>query len=585
MNYIENFGLDFLLDDENGEAFISTVLSEGKPIIGYYGRPYVNAEYGWPQFIVRTDVNEEANTFTISGIDTHLSGVTQWTVSLLGIDLNSEDEDKLSRRVIVKRLEDGRGITVLNLVNADVLPSFMENDVITAQVVGFPEWIRYYRDEDAYAEDQPDMSDEKKFLLADGAMMPMGLLKNRNASNPDKNKDPHSDNYMMIRGTVNSVKPGLCKFGDHTFCSFWDVVINTDFGPLEIVHTSDMVEESDLDLIQVGSVVYGVFVLSGDVAIGKYENGFVMDEETHLSLFRYSITEGDPERLRYVLADNAQYSSEDSKRTVSGRDDIIDRIQHVNSLRSDNKVNVYKATVVSVDEGEENLPYGEGKRCLVLAYDDPNTYDSIAFLDTNEKGRITNIHISVNPRYRFQLDEEPQYESITDHWERPDSVAVPMINRAKFHNFLDDETSVESVVAVGDFQKLYQDQAKTLLDVVSVESDQEVLENVFGYVFAKAIESTYTLLLVLHRQANGKEDVSYCVDDAVNGVFVGGVENEVIDKKIMIAYEYGKQFFKDFRFFSQFDRETAQETILEQALIVAQQIGETYAKRLYKKHS
>ena len=149
MNMIECFGLESLTEkEESGIALLNAVCSEGKAIVGYYGYPYFNREYGWAQFIVRTELNEKEKRIEITGLDTHLSGITTWDVLLSGMDLQPKDADCLSRRVVVKRVSDGGGLAIVNLVNADVLPSFLENDQLHIQMVGFPEEIHYLKNEE-----------------------------------------------------------------------------------------------------------------------------------------------------------------------------------------------------------------------------------------------------------------------------------------------------------------------------------------------------------------------------------------------------------------------------------------------------
>jgi hypothetical protein len=47
MNMIECLGLDFLTEDkETFGNFLGAVCAEGKAILGYYGIPYLNREYG-----------------------------------------------------------------------------------------------------------------------------------------------------------------------------------------------------------------------------------------------------------------------------------------------------------------------------------------------------------------------------------------------------------------------------------------------------------------------------------------------------------------------------------------------------------
>jgi hypothetical protein len=103
------------------------------------------------------------------------------------------------------------------------------------------------------------------------------------------------------------------------------------------------------------------------------------------------------------------------------------------------------ATITSVDDGEEELPYGVGQRCVILAEEEENNYVSIAFLDMDEEGYVTKLIISVNGRYHFKVDEPVRPKNILDDFEIPESVAVPMLARARFHGFLD-ETEDEDVL-------------------------------------------------------------------------------------------------------------------------------------------
>ena len=63
---------------------------------------------------------------------------------------------------------------------------------------------------------------------------------------------------------------------------FHRVMIDTEFGELEIAHTSDQVSEEELPLIKAGATVFGAFMVYGDCAIYEYENGIVKDEEHDL---------------------------------------------------------------------------------------------------------------------------------------------------------------------------------------------------------------------------------------------------------------------------------------------------------------
>ena len=156
MNYIENFGLEYLMEtEEDTISLCRAVCAKGKAIVGYYGLPYINCQFGWPQLIVRLERNEE-DGYAVAGMDTHMCGVTKWTFRVNHSYKASEQDDPLTRRVMVSKTTDGTGLAMITLVNADVLPSYLEGDEITAQMIAFPVHINYYENEEAYEADQPD---------------------------------------------------------------------------------------------------------------------------------------------------------------------------------------------------------------------------------------------------------------------------------------------------------------------------------------------------------------------------------------------------------------------------------------------
>lgn len=581
MNMIECLGLDFLTEDEETFAnFVGAVCAEGKAIFGYYGYPYLNREFGWAQFIARTEVNDEKQQLEFLGLDTHLSGVTTWDVQLHGINLQPKDADPLTRRVVVKRVSDGGGLAVVNLVNADVLPSFLENDQIKMQVVAFPEMIHYYPDEDAYAKDQPEAANGKKWLLADGSMMASGLLSNHSPDNPDKDMDHYSDNFMLIRGTVKQIQRGKVKFGKDSFSPFLSVIIGTEHGDLEIAHTLEQVAESEQENIKVGATVFGVFVLSGDVAIHEYTEGIVRDEAHNLALLRYTLQKGDHKRLHSVLKASSVYVSEASGKEWTGPRKIIERLQFVRNSNPDKDYYAHLATITSIDDGDENLPYGVGQRCVILAEEEENNYVSIAFLDLDEEGYISKLTISTNGRYHFKIDELVRPKNILDNFEIPESIAEPILSRARFHGFLDDEIEAETVLGCINHIKTYENnvaQVFEVLDDYPEIEDDEKFPNIFGYLFAKAIESD-------HSWRHGSPEqfrlvVHYSPGSAITGELHTHLKPEV-EEKVKVAYDYGKQFYKDLHFFCALNEECNFEEELRKSLVIVQQIGEVYSKTI-----
>ena len=123
--YLNCHGLGFFQDDE--ETFgnlLKFVAHEGKGITGYYGLPYLNLHFGDPQMVLRTDYSEDKKSLEVKGLDNHSAGNAVWECKIGCFNINRKDADKLSRRIVVTRPDGSGGMAIINLVNADVLPSF-----------------------------------------------------------------------------------------------------------------------------------------------------------------------------------------------------------------------------------------------------------------------------------------------------------------------------------------------------------------------------------------------------------------------------------------------------------------------------
>ena len=415
MFYIENLGLEFLTDtEENAMALCSAVCAQGKPIVGYYDRAYLNHEFGWPQFIVRTGPTGEDNKVEVKGMDVHLSGVTHWTFGIRHATHSVENEDPLTRKVFAYKTDDGSGAAMIHLVNADVLPSFLPDDEITAQMVGFPVDIHYYEDEEKYAESQEGELDGKKLLLGNGTIFPVGLLSHK------ENKTSEEEDLMLIRGTVKSAQMGLVQFGEDKGWNFVDVVIGTQFGDLEIVHTLEQISEPERKIIKEGAIVNGLFMLSGDVAIKDYKEGYILDFKHNLALLRHTLQAGEAERLKVVLSDDAEYYSEWADETYIGKDAIVDRLNYVQDSNPERPFFAHYAIITDIVDGDEEVTHDVGERCIIIALENEDKLDSICFMECNDDNKITRIEVTRNPRYRFKIDEKKIYNTPFDDIEEED---------------------------------------------------------------------------------------------------------------------------------------------------------------------
>jgi ketosteroid isomerase-like protein len=581
-NFMEHLGLDFLVETEDQvRGLWGYIAQEGKAITGYYGYPYLNQHFGDAQLILRTIRNDEEKRIEVVGMDTHSSGNCVWEVYLSDMNITRKDADIMERRCVVKRKSDGGGMAVVNIVNADVLPSFDEGTELKLQMIAFPAFIEYFKDEDEYADAQPESRSGKKLLLSDGTMMPTGLIRNRDPESDEFESNENLDDLMLIRGTVKKLYHGVFALGDEKHNAYLRCIIGTEHGDLEIVHTIDEVKEEQRDNIRVGATVNGVFTLSGDAAIYEYDQGIVLDEPNDLLILRSTFAGADAERIRYVFAEDAVYLAEYNGTTYSGRDAIIDRLKFV-AKEANDKYFAHLATITSVDDGDEALPYKAGTRCIVLASGEENNYESIAFVEINDDGRISKLVTSSNSRYHFRVDEKPRYKTPLDDIELPKSVVEPIIMRARYHGVISDDVTDDMILKDLDDTRMYENNIRNMLATMPTGDEKTNLRNLFGYLFAKAVETEFS-----EKQHVGlfkkRLVVSYTPGDAWAGEINTLLKPEQ-NEKIVAAMELGKQFAKDFAFFHPFDEphDDEYDADLLKALIVVQQLGKLYEPKCMK---
>ena len=448
-------------------------------------------------------------------------------------------------------------------------------------MIAFPAFIEYFKDEDEYTSAQPESRNGKKWLLSDGTMMPTGLMRNRDPESDEFESNEDLDDLMLIRGTVKKLYHGVFELGGEKHNAYLRCIIGTEYGDLEIVHTIDEVKEEHRDNIRVGATVNGAFTLSGDAAIYEYDQGIVLDEANDLSILRSTFAGADPERIRFVFAEDATYLAEYNNTTYTGRDEIVDRLKYVIES-ADSKHFAHLATIVSVDEGDEPLPYDVGKRCIVIASGEEHNYETIAFADIDAEGRICKLVTSGNSRYHFHIDEKPKPKTPLDDVEIPKSVVEPIIMRARFHGVISDDVTDDMILNELNDARMYENNICNMLATMPTGDEKTNLGNLFGYLFAKAVETEFS-----EKQHVGlfkkRLVVSYTPGDAWDGEINTLLKPEQ-NEKIVAAMELGKQFAKDFAFFHPFDEphDDEYDADLLKALIVVQQLGKLYEPKCMK---
>lgn len=319
-------------------------------------------------------------------------------------DISIHDEYQTSRQLL---LQGEKNMAVVNVVNADVLPSFSEGERIRLQMIAFALDIHYYETEEKYY-----ASLENNYALADGCIFPVGIF---NDEKNGKKKDIPRD-YSLLRATVKEVNYGFHDNGEEKIPGYICTRVYTGFGEIEIVHSLEQIDESEREIIKPGSTVSGLFIFSGDAAIFEYDNGIIKDKEHNLRLLQYIFAKGDPTRLQRVLAEDAIYYSEVTGKKFVGKNNIIDQIKYVKEVTTI-KYFPHMATILQpIEDSLENssLEYGEGERCVVLAEDEEENYQAIAFIDLDEENNISRLYISKGAGYTFTINSYPLYNTFED---------------------------------------------------------------------------------------------------------------------------------------------------------------------------
>ncbi len=575
-NFIEHIGFDeFINREKDITGLVGYAIENGKPVIGYYGHPYINYHDGDAQFIIRTRINQENKKIEVVGFDTHGDGNSVWKVRLHEINIDDSD-DPTSKRVCVTR-EDGSGLTVINIVNADVLPSFAKDEIYSLQMIAFPIDIKYYESSDDYEEDEKLNVDGKNWLLGEGTVFPLGFMSNHMLSEDGdideiKKIDPKQDDVVVVRGVVKSLYYGVLQNGEEKVRAYIRCIVETAYGDLEIDHGFNAVDEEQRKNIKIGSTVVAMVVLSGDAAIYEYSDGFVKDEEHNLRLLRYTFINGDPERLRLVLSEDAEYYSDSNGKNYKGKEEIISRIKYVQE-NGKHKYYAHMAKITSVDDnGASDLIYPVGTKCVILASEDSNNFESIAFVTTNSQGYITKIHTSMDSNYHFKVEELP---NISDDIKIPESYQERMILRARYHGFHDcstDEMLEKVHVSSRDEEVIKMFISEKLLCKGPIKP--EIAENIFGYIFAKGIEDNAFPVM------NHVPSFENCFN-ASDGIFDAKAGGK-LKEKLEYAMNKGKQFLKDYNDISDskdiFIDEIAEA--LKYVYALAKECAQSYLKEL-----
>ncbi len=406
--FLDNYNLGWIQNEGQDamQGFSIYAVEKGRRIDGYNGIPSFCCSFGDAEIHAFLEgIDQKTGKASSIRLETHSAGSCVWDLISTGIDLTPYDADITEKCMVFKTVDES--IIPIELLHADVIPCYLEGERIKVQVVGEPMTIRYYACADDY--ENTLLQKDDKTLFAQDKLFPRSLLLNHIVEGKtDESKDPiKGDSVVHFCGTVKKLGLGKVLMEDEEGTPFIRCYIDTQFGKLQIDHSYLQVPEDQRKNIRVGAFVEGDCVLSGDVAINKYESGIVKDHEHDLAALR-SVVEKEvrAEHLKSILAKNAEYTSVSWKKAYTGPEEIIGLLNHIQDAQETESIKGLTLYAVITSKATDDLPHEVGERCLILSYGDPDKNASIIFISVDKEGMITIIDVTNDNRYRFQIESQ-----------------------------------------------------------------------------------------------------------------------------------------------------------------------------------
>lgn len=519
MNRFDNLNLGFLAEDEDTVGgLVGLAIKEGKVRTGYSGNSYINYEPGDAQFVVRVIHDKNTGTNEAVGLDVHAAGCGIWEVVVSGVAMDYTEKDALQKRLVVNK-PDGSGMAVVDLLNADVLPSVLPGERIKIQVAAFPLELDYFKDEEEY-----DGSLQKDIFgrsvgIENGSVFPVGLLHNGTPELEERpDQDDESWGYTMVRGIVKRLFQGKLSLYGEELNPFIRCLIETQFGDLEIVHAFDQIKKEQLENVKEGAIVSCLCSLSADAGIFQYDKGAVYDEKNDLILFKDAMIRQTTDRLSDSLTEDVIcISSNGQKRT--GKEDVLGFLEAIGSERTKQGLHTKCWDAIAEEqEGKADKPEDvKGRSCLVIGYEENDyQYESTVDLDVNEDGRISRITFRNGTIPTVRIDEYNSMDKSDDEEFTPvTDPLLAMATRAKFIGFLeyDEDEEIEEMVSSALNDEDVRGRAQEATALMGFPSwKMEHLYKLSEILFLKAFEMQYAWKKLAPYEYRSVEDIYKSTD-------------------------------------------------------------------------
>ena len=333
MNYLEQLGMGDICNNEEFFLYMMKDICEnGEVLHGYYGC------YIWTRWFDILELNchiePDGDNNQLTGFTSHVCSDCIWQLAVADTqyELSSDEEDDGKTYILEREYDfvdpasDKESVSVhISLVNADVIPDYHSGDLITMQVSAIASRVSYYPDEKAFT------SNPITKIMGKPVLYPMNRVVNFLGGSIVTGKIKSVENFTFLNMAKEEIP-------------IYYIDVETQYGKLSIVHPASLVQEGQQEYIRTGAVISAFCDIQGNVAIGAYQQGAIIDEEHLVALLHSCYIERDFTRLSRQMAEDCQYDYHNEKIYAEGREEVLAFplvSAHILSLRQSRHSMVY----------------------------------------------------------------------------------------------------------------------------------------------------------------------------------------------------------------------------------------------------
>ena len=423
------FELDILIENEESvRSLLAAVVQDGLPVRSYTGL-YMNKWYKNLQIVVGGVTRAEEKELEIVSSNAHCAGICVWKCRVRDI-ITPKDRSELDLRLLVESVSDdereSKSFTVVDVVNAEVLPSYAPGEIIQLQVIAKADKIGFYADDESFAkvEGQKVMlpigengeKEEQTLTIAAGYPMPNCFVNNHFKKTKEEAAAAEftdEDKWVYLRGEIlkTCAYSAIFKGDEENEDVNWilpAIPVKTYFGNVDIMFNATWISQEQKEIVEPGNIISTVCEIQGDTLIDEYENGMVINKKNNLMAVRYAFSSGKMKRLLPIMADNCRFYTEAHDKEIIGREEIVKYLEEkYRHITEDEHYEEFTAYGFVVNDDEEIEQYGlkhkRGEICIAIGLDngEQKGWSQFAFLDYDEDKKICGINLSDGEHYRF----------------------------------------------------------------------------------------------------------------------------------------------------------------------------------------